>query len=618
MMGSLISDGRNEKRISGNVDSIQTDSCPIANVIDLISDHEDYLKRENSIKQTFHSPLLDEKICFDDGANEKKKTDEKTIEKLISKEKIKFTTKLKQKKTGFLLNENIATSKQQLNFNFENPLGSVGKSIKSDERVVSNFNHSSSDKSNEKLSNSIKSCHSQTNLFSIQNNSSSSTCEEILSETPTKCASKNIHFNLSGTFVNRDIVDEGIFVASQSKNQTPKKSFKIPTQLHLISNNKVRKGKRISQSHRSTESDSPTKRFLKNYMNNCNINSPVVTLHSFYKQLPVVWAKVSQNEYRLAELISTCMESTNRVTVLFFGSEKEIQIKKQDTFDCKHAIGDVILIPDNRYGVICQIFHNTKSLEIMPVEQEEELQFINAAKLITLQESHETIIFREDQIYLNNLLMKKRQGIMLFTSLSFIVTWGETGNESCVKYERKWTDFCIRNNGGTVLYLKDNQIVGLKLNPRKTVLLAEHPKRTVKFFYAICQDIPRVSIDWLAECVKIGELLPYSKFLLPNSPSPSLFPPPKLKKKLLFGQLFRLKGSHSFKVIWHTIIQSLGGSVTFKTLSIQLSQTTTQSTTTSILPSAIVIDESVRGASSTFQTLLHSITDQSNYFKQGS
>ncbi len=272
-----------------------------------------------------------------------------------------------------------------MNFHYENSLGSIGKSIKSNEQVVSNFNHSSSDKSNEKLSNSIKSCRSQTNLFSIQNNSSSSTCEEILSETPTKCASKNIHFNLSGTFVNRDIVDEDIFIASQSKNQTPKKSFNVPTQLHPISNNRLGKGKIISQSHRSIESDSPTKRFLKSYTNNCNTNSPVVTLHSFSKQLPVVWAKVSQNEYRLAELISTCKESTNRVTVLFFGSEKKSKSRNKTLLIVKHSIGDVILIPDNQYGIICQIFHNTKSLEILPVEQEEELQFINTAKLISLQ-----------------------------------------------------------------------------------------------------------------------------------------------------------------------------------------------------------------------------------------
>ena len=491
-------------------------------------------------------------------------------------------------------------------------------------------------------------CNSQTELFSSNEKSKPKSnskipihnSNDVVLESPNVDPSKSIYFNLSGSIVAKEEI-ENIFsplhskrlpdksTSAQFNTNSSKKYFSthhfentsLPCHSFISKGSMKSKSCRIFDSPHSSEAESPTKRLLERFLDNHSRDDIIATPKSgnstsstqLSSRYEFVWAKVSQNEYRLAEIVDMNEKSNGKVSVIFAGSKQSISIKRQDFIISLHSIGDLVKINGGHYGIINQVFYGSKSFEIFILDHENDIEIFRCKGLDEFSKGKECKIFYAEQLYLDNLLFKKRQNILLFSQYHFIVTCGGDFDAAT----KKKIEFLIKDNGGGLNNLKDNQLVTSQLQSKNTILLSSNPKRTIKYIYAICQDIVRLKIDWLYESLKIGEVLPYSRFLLPNNPTEPHPVPPKLNKKLFYKQSFCVKGSHSFKITWQTIIQSLGGIAVLRPPILCISQTSCDSAIGSKQENITVIAESKSKGDSNLQMLIKCIIDQSNYFCKG-
>lgn len=295
---------------------------------------------------------------------------------------------------------------------------------------------------------------------------------------------------------------------------------------------------------------------------NCLSHCTNVSSHQVEKSISFVWAKRKLNEYCIAQLMDYS-EQTELFTVKFTGSDKESKVRKKDLILCRHSVGDLVICSQGFFSMIVEVCSNSKYFELVRLDRKYDRAILfDMESTVCNEESTSESCSR---VHLNTLLFRQRHGEYIFSNWSFIIT---TAAEAAM--EKRIYEKCIKENGGSVISAKENLtslVDFIESCPKgQTILLANEPKRTIKYIYAISQDIPRVNVSWLEKCIKVGEFLPFTfqkNFLLPNAKdkkkSTALSPPPPLNKQLLPSHTFYIKGSTSFSRIWSTIIASLGG-----------------------------------------------------------
>lgn len=74
----------------------------------------------------------------------------------------------------------------------------------------------------------------------------------------------------------------------------------------------------------------------------------------------------------------------------------------------------------------------------------------------------------------------------------------------------------IRRHGGKTIPTESIEKIGSKRNDAKIYLVSIEPCRTVKYFMALAEGIPRVSVNWIFDCISAEMLLDIDSYLLPN------------------------------------------------------------------------------------------------------
>jgi hypothetical protein len=112
----------------------------------------------------------------------------------------------------------------------------------------------------------------------------------------------------------------------------------------------------------------------------------------------------------------------------------------------------------------------------------------------------------------------------LFDGYELLLTTLQSAQESNKKHAKDTVSELkskLTASGATILEVDDIlEPSRAKRSPRTRVLIASKTCRTVKYFLALADGMPRISVEWLHICFQQQRVVDYSPFLLPNGSSP--------------------------------------------------------------------------------------------------
>ena len=121
----------------------------------------------------------------------------------------------------------------------------------------------------------------------------------------------------------------------------------------------------------------------------------------------------------------------------------------------------------------------------------------------------------------------------------------------------------IQESGGLILDVDDFDPTKHKRHSKQRFLVASKMCRTVKYFLALADGIPRVSIEWIQECLAKDAWIDYEEFLLPNgTDSDGHTVEHKIVSDLLINLTIHLHGVPTReRDTWNRVLRAAGAKV---------------------------------------------------------
>ena len=284
-----------------------------------------------------------------------------------------------------------------------------------------------------------------------------------------------------------------------------------------------------------------------------------------------VWVK-KENIYYPGKIIKRTSRTRELYLVKVY--KEEVQVGIQNIFKFQIKLGDVFLLEDSWKPVEIVEIINSEKFKVKPLKGRA-LKVIKLKKLAldeSLLESNQNPVPEVKSDTTEDLEIGTPK---IFAGLSFICTGiGECRKQRSVYYEsddgiefeKSHVLSLLKEAGGDICRWTEIEEKYKKYGCR-LLLVANEPRRTVKYLAALGLGIPRVSSKWIADCLENAFVFQYDSYVLSNGFSKVInsfvgsFQ--KLgERKLLEETSAFVNGSLNFRRNWSSLLKLCGCTLT--------------------------------------------------------
>lgn len=267
----------------------------------------------------------------------------------------------------------------------------------------------------------------------------------------------------------------------------------------------------------------------------------------------VVWAKWKPDRLHYlvpADLLDQSGSSTRSVW------RAKLHLSRNNSIVSLNKGEFIQVDPQSSIGVICKLAKKPDvAVEIIRWQ---------SSRIVAIKnlQTGESSIIPSRHLFIDNLkllrpsqLIQSHPPALLFAGMSFLVTCGEHKED---RMKRASIVAIIRKHGGRLL-----DKVAVHSSTQQLILLATEPKRTFKYLMAVVMGIPRVTLQWLLDCIEANAHLDLASpcYQVDNHVGGLQ------NKHPLKGQVWRIAGlNERMQREFGTILRALGADISDKHL----------------------------------------------------